>query len=168
MISTITKKKVIVSQIFVTKLERFMPFEIKLPANVKAITGILVTASGSGLINMERLGTISFQSNDKSDVFVIWDVREAGLELSDEGWIGVEDPGFDSVMAWITGNLPKFKSVNIEGDNSAIAAWFKGEHFQNPYRISVYLEYEEVEKLIEVVPDQVANAKPKKPKEVFL
>lgn len=47
MISTITKRKVIVTKIQVAKLERFRPIEIKLPANVKKVTGILVTASAT-------------------------------------------------------------------------------------------------------------------------
>jgi hypothetical protein len=45
MITTKIKRKVIVTKIEVTKLERFAPFEIRLPANVTNVTGLLVTAS---------------------------------------------------------------------------------------------------------------------------
>lgn len=44
MITTV-KRKTIVSKIDVTKMERFVSFEIKLPANVTKVTGLLVTAS---------------------------------------------------------------------------------------------------------------------------
>jgi hypothetical protein len=64
----------------VNKLERFKPFEIRLPANVKKVTGILVTA----LQNEQLLGNISFQANDKMDVFHVAQVKEDGIEPSDE------------------------------------------------------------------------------------
>jgi hypothetical protein len=47
MITTSSKRKIIITKFEVTKLEKFKPFEIRLPANVKKITGILVTASAS-------------------------------------------------------------------------------------------------------------------------
>jgi hypothetical protein len=47
MITTRTKRKIIVVKFEVSKLERFKPFEIRLPANVKKVTGILVTATAS-------------------------------------------------------------------------------------------------------------------------
>jgi hypothetical protein len=45
MIITKTKRKIILTKLEVNKLERFKSFEIRLPANVKKVTGILVTTS---------------------------------------------------------------------------------------------------------------------------
>lgn len=45
MIVTKTKRRIIIAKLEVEKLERFKPFEIRLPANVTKVTGILVTAS---------------------------------------------------------------------------------------------------------------------------
>jgi hypothetical protein len=45
MIITKTKRKIIIAKLEINKLERFKPFEIRLPANTKKITGIVVTAS---------------------------------------------------------------------------------------------------------------------------
>ncbi|MEX1239458.1 MAG: hypothetical protein WEB30_07065 [Cyclobacteriaceae bacterium] len=45
MITTTIKRKIIVTKVEVTKMERFVPFEIKLPANITRVTGLLVTAS---------------------------------------------------------------------------------------------------------------------------
>jgi hypothetical protein len=45
MIITKTKRKIIITKFEVDKLERFKLFEIRLPANVKKVTKILVTAS---------------------------------------------------------------------------------------------------------------------------
>ena len=47
MITTRIKRKIIVTKIEINQFERFKPFEIKLPANVKKVTGILVTASAT-------------------------------------------------------------------------------------------------------------------------
>ncbi len=45
MLITKTKRRIIITKLEVTKLERFKPFEIRLPANVRKVTGIAVTAS---------------------------------------------------------------------------------------------------------------------------
>ena len=45
MIVTKTKRRLIIAKLEVNKLERFKPFEIRLPANVKRVTGIAVTTS---------------------------------------------------------------------------------------------------------------------------
>ncbi|MBX2956301.1 MAG: hypothetical protein KF846_09100 [Cyclobacteriaceae bacterium] len=47
MIITKTKRRIIIAKLEVNKLERFKPFEIRLPANVKKVTGILVTTSAT-------------------------------------------------------------------------------------------------------------------------
>ncbi len=47
MIITKTKRKIVITKLEVTRLERLKPFEIRLPANVKKITGILVTTSAT-------------------------------------------------------------------------------------------------------------------------
>lgn len=99
-------------------------------------------------------GTISFQANDEMDVFCVARVEEEGIEISDEALIKVKDPQFDSDQAWVTGNVPKIKPVNVDGDTSIINAWFKGETFDVPFVITVYVECETVEELEVVVADE--------------
>ena len=99
-------------------------------------------------------GTISFQANDEMDVFCVARVEEEGIEISDESLIKVKDPQFDSDKAWVMGNVPKIKPVNVDGDTSIINAWFKGETFDVPFVITVYVECETVEELEVVVADE--------------
>ena len=99
-------------------------------------------------------GTVSFQANDMMDVFYVARVEEEGIEISDEVLIKVEDPQFDSDKAWVTGKVPKIKPVNVDGDTSIINAWFKGESFDVPFVITVYVECETVEELEVVVADE--------------
>jgi hypothetical protein len=101
-----------------------------------------------------RLGTVSFQTNDKMDVFHVALAIEDGIEQSDEALHEVEDTQFDSDKAWVTGNVPKIKPVNIEGDTTIISAWFKGESFDGPFVINVYVECELAEELEDVVTDE--------------
>ena len=100
------------------------------------------------------LGTISFQSNDKMDVFHVAQVHEHGIEQSDEAMLNVEDPQFESDKAWVTGDVPKMKTVNIEGDTAVINAWFKGETFDKSFMIRVYVECELAEELETVKADE--------------
>jgi hypothetical protein len=97
------------------------------------------------------LGNLSFQANDKMDVFHVAQVQEDGIESSDEALCLVEDSQFDGDKAWVTGNVPKMKPVCIEGDTSIINAWFKGVEYTNPFVITVYVECEMAEELEEVI-----------------
>jgi hypothetical protein len=99
-------------------------------------------------------GTVSFQANDKMDVFYVARIKEEGIESSDESIIQVEDSQFESDKAWVTGNVPKIKPVHVEGDTSIINAWFKGETYQDPFVITVYVECETAEELEEVTADE--------------
>ena len=99
-------------------------------------------------------GTVSFQANDKMDVFYVARLKEEGIESSDESIIQVEDSQFESDKAWVTGNVPKIKPVHVEGDTSIINAWFKGETYQDPFVITVYVECETAEELEEVTADE--------------
>jgi hypothetical protein len=99
-------------------------------------------------------GTVSFQANDKMDVFYVARLKEEGIESSDESIIQVEDSQFESDKAWVTGNVPKLKPVQIEGDTSIINAWFKGETYENSFVITVYVECETAEELEEVTADE--------------
>ncbi len=99
-------------------------------------------------------GTVSFQANDKMDVFYVARLKEEGIESSDESIIQVEDSQFESDKAWVTGNVPKMKPVHVEGDTSIINAWFKGESFEHPFVITVYVECETAEELEEVTADE--------------
>ncbi|HPW61396.1 MAG TPA: hypothetical protein PLJ13_03815 [Cyclobacteriaceae bacterium] len=99
-------------------------------------------------------GTVSFQANGKMDVFYVARLKEEGIESSDESIIQVENSQFESDKAWVTGNVPKIKPVHVEGDTSIINAWFKGETYENPFVITVYVECETAEELEEVTADE--------------
>ncbi len=103
------------------------------------------------------LGNISFQSNDKMDVFHVAQVQEDGIETSDEALFLIEDPQFESDKAWVTGNVPKLKPVHIEGDTSIVNAWFKGTSYLNPFIITVYVECEMAEELEEVISEEASD-----------
>lgn len=111
---------------------------------------------------MDRLGTISFQSNDSMDVFLISEVREDGIETSDETLLQVEDSQFDGEKAWVTGRVPKIKPVFVAGDTAIIHAWFSGEAFENSFVITVYVECELTEELVAVDADEAVHDQDKK------
>jgi hypothetical protein len=91
------------------------------------------------------------------DVFFVARLQEEGVEPSDEALLQLEDSQFDSDKAWVTGNVPKIKSVHVEGDTSIIHAWFKGESFEYPFVITVYVECETAEELVEVRGEEQAE-----------
>jgi len=109
---------------------------------------------------MDRIGTITFQSNESSDVFYVADVYEAGIEQTDENLIGIPPMQFEGVAAWVTGRVPKMTPVNIEGDTAVIHGWFKGGVSGMPYRLSIYIEYELVEELLPGMPDEREQGEP--------
>lgn len=99
-------------------------------------------------------GTITFQANDNMDVFHISQVFEDGIEVSDETLLKIDDTQFESDKAWVTGNVPRIKPVNIEGDTAIVNAWFRGESFDRLFVVRIYIECEMAEELEEVVADE--------------
>jgi len=98
-------------------------------------------------------GTVTFQANDKTDVFHVTAIKESGIEQSDEAFMLIEDSQFESDKAWVNGNVPTIKPVHVEGDTSIINAWFKGEVFESAFVIIVYVECETAEELEAVISD---------------
>ncbi|MBT1688886.1 hypothetical protein [Dawidia soli] len=117
-----------------------------------------------------RIGTVTFQANDSRDVFYVADVYDADTPHSDESLIRIEDSHF-SAAPYVTGEVPKFAAVDIEGDNALITAWFKGEIFSGPLVVRIYVQYEETEELLEVEVEETDNdgrADPLDPIEIHL
>ena len=98
---------------------------------------------------MARLGTITLQALDDSDIFLKADVYLDGVTDPAEALEEISEPGFEQDISWASGNVPKLMRVNVEGDASLIEGWFKGDNYTSPFRIQVYVEYEEVEEIIE-------------------
>ena len=97
-----------------------------------------------------RQGKVSFQSNDRSDIFLVLEVWENGVERSDEMRIGITDPQFESDHAWVSGKVPQMNQVNVSGDTTVVHAWFTAETLEQPFYMTIYLECEMVEELEEV------------------
>lgn len=92
-----------------------------------------------------RLGILTLQATDKSDVFLREDVVLDGIISPEEGLAHIPEPGFDEQYAWVSGKAPEVIPVTVEGDTGVIYGWFKGESFFNPFILRVYVEYEEAE-----------------------
>lgn len=98
-----------------------------------------------------RQGKVSFQSNDRSDVFLVLEVWENGVEASDEMRIGISDPQFESNHGWVNGKVPQMNPVDVSGDTTVIHAWFTAETLEQQFYLTVYVECEMAEELEEVV-----------------
>lgn len=94
-------------------------------------------------------GTISFQANDSLDIFYKTEVKTDEIEDSDETLMGIEDLQFESEVAAITGNGPKMKPMHVPGDTAVIHGWYQSRILVAPFTITVYIEYEEAEELID-------------------
>jgi hypothetical protein len=96
---------------------------------------------------MARLGTLTLQALDKSDIFLKEDVFMDGVTDPAELSASIAEPGFDQDKAWVSGSVPKVIPVIVEGDTSVILGWFKGDNYTSPYTIKIYIEYEEADEV---------------------
>jgi hypothetical protein len=109
---------------------------------------------------MARLGTITLQALDDSDIFLKTDVYLDGITDPAETLEEISEPGLpEQDLAWVNGSVPKVIKVNIEGDASIIEGWFKGDNYTSPFRIQVYVEYEETEEVIEYAMEEGGEKK---------
>lgn len=119
-----------------------------------------------------RLGNVSLQAQGSLDVFAVIPVWENGVEPSDEMLLNVSDAQFESDHAWVTGKVPQMNLVNVDGDTATLQAWFKGEVFDSPFTIRVYVEFELAEELIAVEKDLTEEekqaAKDAQPQEIII
>lgn len=99
---------------------------------------------------MARIGTLTLQAMDDSDIFLKEDVYLDGLTDFGEAQCSIVpgEPGFEAGKAWETGSVPKMIPVLVEGDSSIILGWFKSDGFFPSYFLKVYIEYEEVEEMV--------------------
>lgn len=98
---------------------------------------------------MGNAGTVSFQSGGREDVFQVIRVTEAGVASTDEVLMRIIDPQFEGDKAWVTGQVPEFIPVQVEGDTSVIRGWFKSELYEQEFALRIYIEYEEQEVLVD-------------------
>ena len=145
------RRRIVIAKLDVNQLERQLEFEIKLPANTRRIVSVTITNSlqGGG-----KIGTISLQANDNTDLFLKTDVSSDGSTQSDENLILVQDAQFDSDKPYVTGRISKEYLTNIDGDTSLIKGWFKGNSFISPFSICVYVQYEEPEQVEEIIAEE--------------
>lgn len=95
----------------------------------------------------QRLGTVSFQSNDRTDVFAVQEVWENGVEATDETFLNIIEAQFEPDKAWVTGKVPSLKPVDVDGDTAIIQACFKGENYFQEFYLTIYLECEMAEEV---------------------
>lgn len=91
---------------------------------------------------MDRLGIISFQALDDSDVFLTHDVFMDGYDGNDLVSINIPEPFNIEQYSIYNGKVPSMSHVTVDGDTSVIYGWFKGTYFPYAYTIRVYVEYE--------------------------
>lgn len=94
---------------------------------------------------MARLGILTLQALDSSDIFFKEDVYVDGVTDPYETATTVSEPGFDQDKAWVSGSGPERTPVYVEGDTSIIMGWFKADSYSFPYTIKIYIEYEEAD-----------------------
>lgn len=92
---------------------------------------------------MARLGKISLQATNESDLFLNEEVYLDGVTSASEMATMISEPGFDQDKGWVAGSKGKEVSVNIDGDTAVIYGCFKGESFTAPFMINIYIQYEE-------------------------
>jgi len=96
---------------------------------------------------MQRLGLLSFQSNDRTDVFAVQEVWENGSEGVVEDFLNIEEPFLETEKPWITGKVPTIKPVEVDGDTAIVQAIFKGENYSQEFYMTLYVECEMAEEV---------------------
>jgi hypothetical protein len=116
---------------------------------------------------MARMGKVSFQVQNESDLFLELEVYPGGdEELSDQQCMVVE-PSFEQFSQYLSGKRPEFIEVDAEGDSSVVYGIFRGENFTSPFTLYIYVEYETIEELTSEV-EQKEIDKEKEDTRVYL
>lgn len=109
---------------------------------------------------MGRLGKVSFQVQNESDLFLELEVYPGGDEEQADQDCMVIEPGFEQFEQYLSGRKPKFIEVDAEGDSCVVYGIFRGENFVDPFTLYVYVEYEETEALTNTNEQKEIDRKP--------
>lgn len=109
---------------------------------------------------MARLGKVSFQVQNESDLFLEWEVYLGGDEEISEQQCMVAEPGFEQFAQYLSGRRPEFIEVDAEGDSSVVYGIFRGENFTAPFMLYLYVEYEDTEQLTSEQEQKEIDRKP--------
>ena len=96
---------------------------------------------------MARIGKVSFQVQNESDLFLELEVYPGGDEEPAEQQCMVVEPSFEQFSQYLSGKRPEFIEVDAEGDSSVVYGIFRGENFTSPFTLYIYVEYETTEEL---------------------
>ncbi|HSZ72472.1 MAG TPA: hypothetical protein VK750_07325 [Cytophagaceae bacterium] len=102
---------------------------------------------------MGYIGTLSFQANDNTDVFLVTDITSSGFDLVETDLIQYETEDLDSGPEWVSGRIQSKIPVTVEGDTSVLTCVFKTIS-PTDFNMTIYLEYEETEGLIAEEPQE--------------
>ena len=96
---------------------------------------------------MKYIGTLSFQANDNTDVFLVADVVSNGFDPLELDQLQYETEDLDSGPEWVTGRIQNKIPVTVDGDTSVLQCVFKAIAPLD-FTMTIYLEYEEIETLL--------------------
>lgn len=86
---------------------------------------------------------LSFQSLDRSDVFLTAEVHPVEYPMLDEEFMGFDGLELEAERPWVTGLYHQKHIVNVEGDTRNLLCTYRAEE-PREYIMTVYVEYEEV------------------------
>lgn len=109
---------------------------------------------------MGRLGKVSFQVQNESDLFLELEVYPGGEEEQADQDCMIAEPGFEQFAQYLSGRTPKYIEVDAEGDSSVVYGIFRGENFADSFTLYVYVEYEETEALTPPIEQKEIDRKP--------
>ncbi|MDB5274470.1 MAG: hypothetical protein JWO58_2837 [Chitinophagaceae bacterium] len=112
---------------------------------------------------MPSLGTLSFQSNDDTDVFLVAEIINSQSFPSDDSVLGYSLEDLEIQPVWVTGRLPQKTEVTVEGDTTCLHCLYRTD-IPRMFEMTIYIEYEEIEELTE---EELVDEE-EKPKEIFL
>jgi hypothetical protein len=102
---------------------------------------------------MGYIGTLSFQANDNTDVFLVADVLSSEFDPVEPDLIQYETEDLDSGPEWVSGRIQSKTPVTVEGDTTVLTCVFKSVA-PIDINLTIYLEYEEIEALIKEEPEE--------------
>lgn len=94
---------------------------------------------------MARLGSVSFQVQNESDLFLELEVYPGGEEEYADEQCMVVEPSFEQFFQYLSGRRPHYTEVDAEGDSSVVYGIFRGEDFSHSFTLYLYVVYEEME-----------------------
>lgn len=144
---TLESKRFLLHEVAVSG-EAYIPFDIRLPAHIRKVTGCMVTNT-AWEADTDSIGKLNLMSQDEADLFLSMEISGDNHVENMYGQYSIEVLDESMQKPWTGLVTPFVLPLCVSGDTAVVSGFLENHYTAQAYTLKIYLVYEPVEELTE-------------------